>query len=97
MRLLQLLLTVAIFLAVLCAPVFLVARGLYRRGYPRAMRCLRVIVPLQVIVSLGAIVLADAYGHWGLAGVIVVVTTATSALGAAAMWAIGALAPARLL
>ena len=97
MRLLQLILIVIVFLAVLCGPVVLVARGLYRRGYPRAPRALRVIVPLQLIVALGTIVVADEYAKYHLPMMIVVVTAAASALGALAMWAIGALFPARLL
>jgi hypothetical protein len=97
MRLLQLILIVAVFLAVLCGPVGLVARGLYRRGYPLALRTLRVIVPLQLIVALGTIVLADEYARYHLPLVIVVVTAAVSALGALAMWLIGVLFPGRLL
>ncbi|QGZ41261.1 hypothetical protein IP92_00181 [Pseudoduganella flava] len=97
MRLLQLILIAAVFLAVLTAPAVLVARGLWRRGYPLAPRCLRVIVPLQVLLALGAVVLGDALGRHELPALIVVATLGTSALGAAAMWAIGALFPARLL
>jgi hypothetical protein len=97
MRLLQLILIAVLFLAVLCAPAVLVARGLYRRGYPRAPRCLRVIVPLQVVVALGTIVLADEIGRYDLPALIVGATLATSAAGALAMWAIGTLFPARLL
>lgn len=97
MRLLQLILIVAVFLAVLCGPVLLVARNLYRRGYPRAPRCLRVIVPLQLIVALGTIVLADEYAEHHLPLMIVAVTAIVSVLGALALRAIGALFPARLL
>lgn len=97
MRLLQMILIVAIVLAVLCGPVMLVARNLARRGYPAARRCLRVIVPVQLIVALGTIVLADSYVEQHLPLLIVVVTLAVSALGAAVMWAIGAFFPARLL
>ncbi|GGY04111.1 hypothetical protein GJV26_08880 [Massilia dura] len=97
MRLLQLILIVAVFLAVLCGPVVLVARNLYRRGYPLAPRRLRVIVPLQLIVALGTIVLADELAEHHLPLMIVVVTAAVSALGALTLWAIGALFPQRLL
>ena len=97
MRVLQLILVVVIFLAVLCGPAVLVARRLYRRGYPRAPRCLRVIVPLQIIVALGVIVLAEELGRYHLPALIVGVTVAASAAGAAVLWAIGALFPARLL
>jgi hypothetical protein len=97
MRLLQLILIAAVFLAVLAAPAALVARGLSRRGYPLAPRCLRVIVPVQVVVALGAVVLADALGRHDLPALIVVATLGSSALGAGAMWAIGVLFPSRLL
>jgi len=98
MRLLQYLLMVIVFLAILCGPAVMIARGLYKRGYPRAPRCLRYILPIQIIVAPGAIVLVDALAlYHDLAAVGVTVTAATSALGAAVMWAIGALFPSRLL
>lgn len=98
MRLLQYFLMVVVFLAILCGPAFLVARGLYKRGYPRAPRCLRYILPLQVIAAPGVIVLVDALAlYHDLAAVAVTVTAVTSALGAGAMWAIGTLFPGRLL
>ncbi|WP_338770838.1 hypothetical protein [Massilia sp. METH4] len=97
MRILQLILFVAVFLAVLCGPVVLAARKLNRRGYPGALRWLRVIVPAQLIVSLGTIVLADEYGQHALPTLIVITTIATSALGAAVLWVMRALCPARLL
>jgi hypothetical protein len=97
MRILQLILFVAVFLAVLCGPVVLVARNLVRRGYPGARRWLRVIVPAQLIVALGTIVLADEYGQHALPTLIVLTTIATSALGAAALWLARAVMPARLL
>jgi hypothetical protein len=97
MRILQLLLFVAVFLAVLCGPVVLVGRNLHRRGYPGARRWLRVIVPAQLVVALGTIVLADEIGQHALPTLIVVATAGTSALGALALWAAGALVPERLL
>lgn len=97
MRILQMILFVAVFLAVLCGPVVLAARKLERRGFPGARRWLRVIVPAQLVLALGAIVLADELGEHALPLLIVVTTIATSALGAAALWLMRALCPARLL
>lgn len=97
MRILQLILFVAIFLAVLCGPVVLVARNLHRRGYPGARRWLRIIVPAQLVVALGTIVLADEFGQHALPLLIVVATVATSAVGALVLWVTHALFPARLL
>ena len=97
MRLLQLLLVSIFFLAVLCGPAILVARNLYRRGYPLAPRCLRIIVPLQVILALGAVLLGEDLWQHQLPALLVVCTVSASALGATAMWAIGALFPSRLI
>ncbi|MBB3224653.1 hypothetical protein [Pseudoduganella umbonata] len=97
MRILQLILFIAVFLAVLCGPVVAVSRGLVRRGFPGARRWLRVIVPAQLIVALGTIVLADEFGQHSLPTLIVVTTIATSALGAAVLWLARAVLPERLL
>jgi hypothetical protein len=97
MRILQLILFVAVFLAVLCGPAVLVSRNLVRRGYPGARRWLRVIVPAQLVGALGTIVLADEYGQHALPTLIVVTTIAASALGAAVLSLMRALFPARLL
>lgn len=97
MRILQMILFVAVFLAVLCGPVVLAARKLERRGFPGARRWLRVIVPAQLVVALGTIVLADEYGQHALPTLIVVATIATSALGATVLWLARAVFPERLL
>ena len=97
MRILQLILFVAVFLAVLCGPVVVVARDYHRRGYPGARRWLRVIVPAQLVIALGTIVVADEFGQHALPLLIVVTTIATSAAGALVLWVTRALWPARLL
>jgi hypothetical protein len=74
----------AIYLCILWGPSFLVAQKLRRAGDSTAFRCLRILLPSQLIATAVLWVIADATGLRNPAGLLAAITIAISVSGAAA-------------
>jgi hypothetical protein len=85
MKLLLAVLLAAIYLSLLWGPAIAVARKAGRHDTAFAYRCLRIILPLQVVSTVVLLVLAEMAGWHNPAGLMALATLGVSAGGAAAM------------
>ena len=90
MKLLHALILLAAFLCIVWGPAVVVARRLGRRGEYAAWRCLRFVLPAQLIVVLSLAVAGEFIDVPNPAAMLVAAIAATSALGAAALVALAA-------